>query len=180
MKETNTAQQQQRSEAINLWLSRDKKITYAWWKQRKTASACVCESLQQSSNYTLWVRLPPVFGNRKQYQTLICCWAVQARWNMMEQHCCLPIATLLCDWYFLLFPRWYWFSFLSVEFAGPASSPLLPAALCQHYFTEDAPVDTEYTPAFTAAQRIPSPRTYEWAGTHPGTHQVNTSLGEIN
>ncbi len=76
----------------------------------------------------------------------MCHWVVQAWWNVMKQPCWLPIAILLCDWYFLLFPLRYWFFSLSVELVGPGSRALLlPAAPCQHYFTEDAPVHTEYT-----------------------------------
>lgn len=67
--------------------------------------------------------------------------------------CPLPF----CDWYFLLFPPGYWFSFSSVELLGPANRPP-----CQHYFTEDAPVHTAYT--------------HTKRHTHLNVHLVNSSL----
>lgn len=117
---------------------------------------CMCVTLVGITPHTLcWSNTHFWPAEWKQYQNLICHWVVQAWWNVMKQHCWLPTAILLCDWYFLLFPLGYWFSFFSVELVGPVSRPLLlPAAPCQHYFTEDAPVHTEYTPTVTHTQQI--------------------------
>ena len=122
----------------------------------------------------------------KQYQNHICHWMVQAWWNVMKPHCWLPIAILLCECYFLLFPLGYWFSLLSVELVGPASGPLHPpSAPCQHYFTQDAPVYTENTHphshTHTHVTNTVCTCTYKvHANTHLDTHRVSNSLCRIN
>lgn len=137
-KQTQQQQQQQQlavsslggSKAPNHWGRR--KTTCAWWKRRQTTCVCywkycmcVAPAGHQSDS-----RFFGQLNENNMKSSYVTGWS-GAWWNVLKQPCRPPVAILLCDWYFLLFPPSD-IDFLSSpvnlwgQRAGLRVSPLLP------------------------------------------------------